>query len=421
MSTRSLVISGAILICLVSYYACFEMRSFPEIQQGREKEERLYAFDRNDIIGMTFQGSSQITLEKQGSFWEIVEPVQSPADQAEVSNLISEILNLRIHRTLMVDGGPDQFGLDRPSLTLTLRTVGRKYDLSIGDKAPASDFYYAKTSGRRGIILLSASGRQYLVGKDLFTLRDKHLVTENFAKADRVRIVRHSMIAEYVQGPEGIWRLSSDNTKRIKSRKVNELIREVCSIEALGYHQELGVSRGPNIAIELSSRGNSQKVKFWVFEGKTYSASDVHNGLFEIDPSFLERIPRDPMEMLDRTIVRPDGEKVVRIVLSGRETKTFTKKRDGWYADSNKMKDSSVVNNFITSLGTIEYQDEYLMLPKDAVREQVIRMTCADSSPFDITVYSKYYVAVDKRIFRVNEGVKKILVESLQSLLREDM
>jgi hypothetical protein len=421
MRARPLVIAGAILLCLASYYICFEMRSSPEGQQEENQDQRLFIINGKDIIGMTIQGSSLIVLEKYGSMWRIIEPEHFPADQAAVNNLISEISNLRIQRTLKGDDGLAQFGLDHPSLNIILQTAGRKYILSIGDKAPASNSYYAKMSVRSGIFLLSGSEKQYLVDQGLFALRDKHLVTENLTEADRVRITRHGMIAEYARDREGIWRFFGDNTKRLSVRKINEFIREVCSIEALGYHDNPGISRGPDIVIELSSRRTSQKIKLWVQGDKAYAVSDVQKGLVEIDPSFVRIMPEDPMEMLDRTIVNLENERVIRIDLSGRETKTYTKNRGGWYAGSNKIKDTTTVNAFLKSLGRLDYEDEYLMLPKDAGREQIIRITCAGAStPFDITVYSKYYVTVGQRIFRINEGDMKILVESLQSLLRED-
>jgi len=311
--------------------------------------------------------------------------------------------------------------LDHPSLRFTLRTAGREYLLSIGAKAPASDFHYAKTSARSGIVLLSASECQYLIGQGLSTLRDKHLVKGDFTETDRVRITRHSMIAEYVRDREGIWRLASDSTKRLKTSRMNEFIRDVRSIKALGYREDLAISRGPDIVIAIFSRGISQEVRFWVQGDKTYSSSDAQKGLVEIDSSFVERMPEDPMDMLDKTIVGLGSEKVIGIVFTGRKTKTFSKNHDGWYAGNDKIKDSTPVNEFIKSVGMLEYQDEYLMLPRDAVREQGVRITCAGrSAPFDITVYSKYYVTVGKRIFRVNEGGMKMLAESVRSLLRED-
>lgn len=421
MSTRSLVIAGAILLCLVSYYAVFEMHSSREAQQEEDRGRRLLVFDKNDVIGIVIQGRSPVSLEKYGPVWQITRPVPSPADQEEVSNLISEISKWRIHRVLKEEGGLAQFGLDHPSLSIILRTAGREHTLSVGDKAPASDFYYAKTSAGSGVFLLSACERQYLIGQGLFALRDKHLVTGDLAKADRVRITRHSMIAEYVRDREGIWRLASDSTKRLKTSRVNELIREVCSIKALAYLENLAISRSPDIVIKLSSQGNAQEVKVWVQGDKIYSSSDAQKNLVEIDPSFGERMPEDPMEMLDRTMVSLDGEKVTGIVFSGLEKKTFTKNRDGWYVGNSKIKDPTSVNEFIKSMGMLEYQDEYLMLPRDTVRERGVRITCAGrSTPFDITVYSKYYVTVGKRIFRVNEGGMKMLIESVQSLLSED-
>lgn len=424
MNIRPLIITGAILICLVSYYVCFEMHPYTEALQEEYRDQRLLVFSKDDIVGMTVttQSGSPLVLEKKESVWQIIEPMHSPADQTEVDHLLSEISNLRIHRTLKEAGGPAQYGLDKPSLNITLQAAKEKYILSIGDKAPASDFYYARTSARNGIVLLPAGVRQYLSGQNLFALRDKHLVPVRFTKADRVRITRHSMIVEFVKDREGLWRFSSDNTKRLKTSRMDEFIGEVCSIEALGYDENLDLSRGPDIIIELSSRGNSQEVEIWVQGDKAFSDSGVLKGLVEIDSSFIPRIPVDPMEMLDRTIVSLECKDVTGIDLFGHEKKSYRKDRDGWYAGTSKIKDSDSVNQFIKSLGRLEYQDEYLILPRDAVREQVVRITRTGSStPFDITVYSKYYVTVGKRIFRVNEGGVKILAESIQSFQREDM
>lgn len=420
MRTRPLFIAGLVFTCLAAYYICFEVHPRPEGLQEKSHEQKIFTLDRKDITGITIQGNSSIVLEKQGSIWQIREPVRSPADQAAVNNLINEVSGLTAQRTLEGERGIAQFGLDHPSFSITLRTAGREYILSIGDKAPASDMCYAKASGRAEIFLLPAQQKQYL-GKDLFTLRDKHLLPESYTNADRMRIVRHGMIAEFERDQHGIWRLLGDRTKRLSAHKIDEFIKEMCMIEALSYHEGQGMPRDPDVSMELSSEGIPQRIKIWKQGDKVYAVSDTQKGLVKINSSHIRNIPEDPMEMLDRTIVPLENEKVARIAFSGQGMKVFMKNGDGWYAGGAKIKDSSTVIAFLHSLSTLEYEDEYLMLPKGAGREQGIRITCTGTSaPFDIAVYSKYYVTVGKKVFRVNEGDMKRLVEPMQILLREE-
>jgi hypothetical protein len=40
--------------------------------------------------------------------------------------------------------------------------------------------------------------------------------------------------------------------------------------------------------------------------------------------------------------------------------------------------------------------------------------------PFDITLYSQYYVSVGKNVYRINEGDMNSLRESLQELISEN-
>ncbi len=77
-----------------------------------------------------------------------------------------------------------------------------------------------------------------------------------------------------------------------------------------------------------------------------------------------------------------------------------------------------LLDEVVRGLNAAEYEDEYLLVPGDAGAGAALRIYAdPGSAPFDITLYSQYYVAVGKKVFRINEGAMKGLKESLDTLV----
>ncbi len=416
MNARVLILCSITCICLIAWYAYVEMH-LPSRKGGEVRQaQKLFPIEKKDILGITVRGDSLVCLERYGSVWWITAPIQTQADQKEVGNLISSIINLRNVRSLGADDRHGQFGLEMPGLMYALRTMKGEYILSISDKTPTSHFFYAKVSGRPDIILIPAQKMAGLA-KDFFSLQNKHLVAMSEVDVNRLKFVKHGMIAEFMRDPSGIWHLSADDGRRVDQKRVGMFIHNICGSEALAYLENQGVPETPDAVIELSSPTHTEKIDIWEQDGNVYTVASLKKNKVRIDGSLLEMIPVEAGDVLDKAFIALAEKRVGKIALSGKEERVFSKHGNQWYAGKEKIDDSSALNSFIRQLNSLEYVDEYLRIPKEAGRKLGIRIYYEGTSPaFDITIYSQYYVTVGGKIYRINEGDMENLRKSADAL-----
>lgn len=419
MRTRLLFICAALCIGLAAYYAYFEVYITAQGNQELNQTPKVFFFEKKDIVGISIKSKSLLLIEKKGAIWCISLPISSSVDQREIDGLLSTIANLRIARSFTSDGSLAQFGLEEPALTIIVHTVKGQYTLSIGEGAPASSYVYATVSGNKDILLIPAQDKTGL-DKDLFELRDKRLVAMDYSSINKIRIMRNEMILEFIRDGEENWHLVGDHTRRLDSVQIQLILQQVRESEARSYPGEAVVAGAPDAAIELASPKDIQKVEIWEQGGKVYAISDYQKNNVEISENLLNMLPVDPGEVVDKTILSLSGVELKKVVFSGREEKVYLKHGDGWYSGSRKVRNTDAFNSVMRLLNRTRYGDEFLLLPKEAVKKLGIRMYGAEVSPaFDMQIYSQYYVSVGKRIYRINEGDMNSLLKYVNVLLEE--
>jgi hypothetical protein len=412
VKTRLLVM-GVVCVGLALYYASFEMSGPGE----KKQEEKLLALDRADLSAIEIQGGALIRLVKKGAEWWIEGDVNFPADQEEVGRLVDHLLALRVKATM--NGPRGEFDLDAPAMVIILGTSRGKIRLSLGTDSPTGAYCYASLEGRSGILLLPA-GTKTLFRKSLFSLTDKHLLHINPWDVSTVRIVKDGDTLEIVRDRGGDWHLPGGDGRKLSREKVNGFFRNICSVKAIAFPENQDAPETPDVAVELTSSRGVMNMKMWRDGQKGYALSDYQRGKAEIDPSFVQAVPVSPDDLLDKSIVPMEGRPVRLIAIQGRGERQFYKRGGQWYDGKSRSDEGKILDRIVSALSTIQYEDEYLSLPHDAGAG--LRMTVyldAGAAPFDITLYSQYYVAVGKRVFRINEGDMNTLKDSLRLLLGE--
>ncbi|MFO7898908.1 MAG: DUF4340 domain-containing protein [Planctomycetota bacterium] len=118
--------------------------------------------------------------------WRLTEPWAARADRRILGETLAAILGLRIEEGGFVDerpGDPTAYGLASPTVSLALAAEAadgavRRYEIRVGDHPPdRPDLFYAQSSSRPTVVLVSAAAiRDNLMGP-AEDFRDRHLVT----------------------------------------------------------------------------------------------------------------------------------------------------------------------------------------------------------------------------------------------------
>jgi hypothetical protein len=186
---RSTLILLAVLAGLLGYIYFVESRK-PGSSGGEEAKPKVFAVAADKIAELSVKPATgdATVLRKADGQWKIVQPVESAADEGEVSGITSNLASLEIQR--VVDEAPGdlkQYGLAQPRVDIGFKAAGetREHHLLVGEKTPAGGELYAKLPNEKKVFLISG----YLdtsLNKSTFDLRDKSVMKFDRNKVDSV-------------------------------------------------------------------------------------------------------------------------------------------------------------------------------------------------------------------------------------------
>ncbi len=130
----------------------------------QEKALRALRFDPGQVSGLRISTSNlQLALEKNGTDWRMVQPVQARADAGEVAGILDELEMLV--RSDVITGReqreqnltPSDFGFAQPRARITLRENGQELTLLIGRDAPLGGTMFLKLESEQSIFAASTN------------------------------------------------------------------------------------------------------------------------------------------------------------------------------------------------------------------------------------------------------------------------
>ncbi|HOC42638.1 MAG TPA: DUF4340 domain-containing protein [Thermoanaerobaculales bacterium] len=158
MRKRNLILLALMVIGLGAYIY-FHERHLPTTEERRQQADTLFPdLDRDEVAGLEIHNThGDFRLVKQGGSWRLVAPIEFAAEETAVSSLLGSLENLKAERTLSEgEVDPKAYGLDRPSITLTLATDdGATSSLEIGDEAALGSNRAVRRNGEGSVILVS--------------------------------------------------------------------------------------------------------------------------------------------------------------------------------------------------------------------------------------------------------------------------
>lgn len=118
-------------------------------------KEDIKSFDvRNEYGEMTFILEDDTIIYKDNK--------DLPLNTSYVNNLVSSVLSLTATGTIGVVDSLSDFGLDKPSILVTIHLVdGTSKALAFGDKAPLTGGYYSMVEGDNKVYTVSATTYNY--------------------------------------------------------------------------------------------------------------------------------------------------------------------------------------------------------------------------------------------------------------------
>ncbi len=248
MRFRSTLIYLLAAIALVAFYL-YETRKETKEKSAKEEAKLLVPFKPDQLERIILKRDKEsIELEKRkdaGSrAWEIVSPLHASTDAFALSGLTRKLSELKFER-LITENAKDlaEFGLDKPSLTITYKAGKHEGMISFGSKSPIGYGIYATTGEGKKVYLIAGLDKQE-IDKSLFDLRDKKLLTLETDQVNRV-IIERGTTRWILNKKDDRWLLEGDENLKIDREKVEGFVRPIVWAEALSFENEEAVDLKP--------------------------------------------------------------------------------------------------------------------------------------------------------------------------------
>jgi Domain of unknown function (DUF4340) len=373
-----IVLVCAIFISAGAYY--FEWHKSKHPPAPAEKSKPAFSVMPDQIVSFSISHPAQkdqpaIDFQKQKGAWQIVQPVDTLADQPTAEGFIDQLAESRPTGTESVT--PDRrkaFGLDPPAASVRFTTkVGQKHTLLLGDKDFSGADVYAIVDDQPEVSLMplsllttadkslkdlrdmnvlsldSADVSSFTLknpSADLTVMRDQKDSTQwNFTKPEKV-----SADPDAVDGM--LSALSGARISDIVSEKPDDLAR-------------YGLAN-PSIRLTVVRNGGDQStLVFGKKAGDEYYARDLSRPIiFKVKSDLYSKLDDNFTQMRDKTVVHIDESSLNRIQLQNANGSiaisrqgTGQWKIDSPAADKGKSASSWKILNPFTSLRADEVID----------------------------------------------------------------
>jgi hypothetical protein len=277
----------------------------------------VFHFQPEDVSSITFSrsGAPPVVVDRQGSRWQIVEPVSTRADESAITSLLNDVTLAHASRTLTPD--PKElanYGLASPAATLEFKLKdGKTHSLKIGSADFSGNSIYAQTGGSKDVILLpksvSTDG-----SKTLADLRDNSVLGISSDKVESFQLKTPSTDIEAkrtVKNPDA-WSIEKPRPMIGDSSNISQLLDNVANAKLAKVVSEddkdlarYGLSR-PAYSFEVHLKsGGDRSLDVGRREGDRYYARDTSRKMVFLVPSSLEK-------QLDQTLFALRDKRLLR-------------------------------------------------------------------------------------------------------------
>jgi hypothetical protein len=187
------------------------------------RDKSLLGSTQYEINGLTLNGSNgRIVLAKKDTDWTIKSPIETAADDSEISSLLSEIGSAKA-AAFVSETADDlsKYGLDKPaaSVTAQLQTGGER-SILFGSKV--ENQYYAKASDRPQIVKVDSAFFDKMNAK-LSTLRSKEIARIKKDEITRVEIRNPNLTLVAEKDKDNKWMVKEPADKKDKEAQSYKL------------------------------------------------------------------------------------------------------------------------------------------------------------------------------------------------------
>jgi Domain of unknown function (DUF4340) len=325
--TTLLVLLGAIALGGAVYY--FDWKRGQKADESGAADTSKPAFSvptAADISSLTISRPAvpeqpAVHLEKRGGTWQMVQPMQTDADQRIAEQITSGLASARVTQT--VSGAPDRlkvYGLDPPAISVEFQLQnGTKHTVKLGAKEFTGISVYAILDGAKDVALVPYS---LLVNTNLNLTDFRNHAVLPVAVADVASFELKNSSGDLAAAKEkNLWKFSKPAGQLADSTDVNALLTEVANAKWAVISSEtpdnLAKYGLANPAVSFSATDGKAKTFTLLVgkkEGSDYFARDASRPMiFHIGEDLYKKLSQNYAALRDKELVHFDPAAVTRV------------------------------------------------------------------------------------------------------------
>ena len=328
----TLAFGGLLLLGLIYLYG-IELPAAERKTADEKRAKQLVSFQVEDVRQMTLQyrGQDAIHLRKQAEgHWWLMKPLHYRADQAEVEDVIRDLVVARVTRVIENPGNDlGDYGLAPPALDVSLKLNDRDERFLIGEKGPVSSQLYFKRGSRPEVYLTNLPDRDIL-SKTPYVLRRKELLEIDRETIDRLRLEFQTGTFS-VSKTGNMWFLDAPVEFLADQDVIGALLFQIENLKAGQFvddSEEKAVIRArlgvPQIVIYFRAGNIPYRVAFFESSLGTewiYALTKPDLPVFLVSRSALQKIPSELFQLRDKHLVVVDPSLVTDLAITAQNSR----------------------------------------------------------------------------------------------------
>lgn len=336
MSLFKALVMVSVLLALGAYVY------FVELPYEKEElaKKKLFTFDTADVteVQLTYPDRRLHLKKDEAGQWRIIEPLNTEADQATVTNLINAIADAEIVRILddpIQD--PALYGLEAPVVKLQMTLQGGHVlpQVSIGKDTPVGYSVYLQRE-REAKLLLAPQAFRLGMTKEVKDVRDKTVIALNPDNVQKIEIQGQDKAIVLAKTDSG-WSLQEPLSGKADDSQVQTFLSAIQNMKAQDFIETPGLDpkesglAPPQLRVALTLAEDSAQKTLLIGNEKTqekgvkqrYLKRAEQETLFLVGDWVFRDLNKSADEFRNKTIAKFTQDQATKVEVKRQDGRNF--------------------------------------------------------------------------------------------------
>ena len=327
------IVMTLLLASLGGYVYFVELPSERTKTETEAADKKILPFAERDITGLTVRSDSgEIVLSGKDRSWQITAPLRAEADARAVEGVIRALVVAKVTRVVEEQGAAlAPFGLEKPSVVLTVAADGKQETLAVGDPGPISSTLYAMRDSDKKVLLTNLAAKDVL-NKSLLVFRKKEILHVDEQEIDQVRLSypqTEVLLARNEGKDKKKWAIRYPIEALADQPEAKTLLIKLQDLKAVGfidpgpqYDEHMKRLTKPAIKIAVHARGGDQVVKLFQpnpASGEAFAVTAADAPIYRINPMVIKDLTKDVFALQDKRLLGIERDDVASLEVKTRD------------------------------------------------------------------------------------------------------